>query len=328
MTRFDRQQMSEEHDPKLAVGFAAASVLPGESQEDFDLLRNDLWEHYEPVGPLEEDLVESIVDVLWRKTRLGVFQRAFEARLKWGSYFEYPGDPQGLSRIFQDDRRQLAEMCVKGMTIIAAEIVESELADKKSGEGTETAKDNAEYAQDMPGASKQDTDGCATGNTEASGNTTIDEIPKGMLKRVVDAALAEIKSGHTDSLEDVVSRIANREFVAETEISSDPTNARGEFKKILDVFNNMMAAVGAVFGSATVEDLMERIHRDATEHSLARFGALLTPESHGAELRHKELLDLSIERAHDRLIKYQAARAKKAAADIVSLQPGWAARKR
>jgi hypothetical protein len=275
--------MSEEHDPKLAVGFAAASVLPGESQEDFDLLRNDLWEHYEPVGPLEEDLVESIVDALWRKTRLGVFQRAFEARLKWGPYFEYPGDPQGLIRIFQDDRRQLAEMCVKGMTIIAAEIVESELADK-SGEGTETAKDNAEYAQDMPSASKQDTDGGATGNTEASGNTTIDEIPKGMLKRVVDAALTEIKSDHTDSLEDVVSRIANREFVAETKISSDPTHASGEFKKILDAFNNMMAAIGAVFGSSAVKDLMERIHRDATEHSLAELGTLLTPECHGGLL--------------------------------------------
>jgi hypothetical protein len=335
VSKFDREQMSEEQDPKRVVGFAAASVLPGESQEDFDLLRDDLWEHYEPEGPVEEDLVESIVHVLWRKTHLGVFQRAFEARQKWGSYFEYPGDPQGLTRIFKDHRQQMAQMCIKGMTIIAAEIVEIELADK-SGEGTKTIQDNAEYVQNMPGASKQDKDDCATGNTEASGNTTIDVIPKGMLKKVVDGALAEIKSDHTkaetatrrESLEDVVGRIANREFVAEIKISSDPRRANGEFQKILDVFNNMMDAVGDALGNSAVQDLMKRIHRDATARSLAEFGMLLTPECHSDELRHKELLDLSIERAHNRLMKYQAARAKKTAADIVSLQPGWAARKR
>jgi hypothetical protein len=61
---------------------------------------------------------------------------------------------------------------------------------------------------------------------------------------------------------------------------------------------------------------------------LARFGDLLTPEFYVSELRFAELLDLTIARAHNRLMKYQAARAKKTAADIVSLQPGWAARKR
>jgi hypothetical protein len=327
MGKFDREQMPEEHDPKRAAGFAPTPVLPGESQEEYERLWEDLWERYQPVGPLEEDLVETIIAVLWRKTHLGVFQRAFEARVKWGFYFDCPGDRQGLTRIFKDDPQQLAEMCVKGMTIIATEIVESELADK-SGEATETTEDNAEYVEDMPGASKQDTDCCETGTTEASGNTTIDEIPEGMLKRVVDGAFAEIKSDHTESLEDVVSRIANREFVAETERSNEPRSAGEEFQKILDLFNNMMGAVGVVLGNSAVEDLMVRIHRDATEHSLAGLGSLLTPECHSAELRHKELCDLSIERAHNRLMKYQGERKKKVAADIVSLQPGWAARKR
>jgi hypothetical protein len=332
MNKFDREQLPEENDPKRAVGFAAASVLPGESQEGFDRLREELWEHYEPEGAVEEDLVDSIVDVLWRKTHLEVFQRAFEARMKWGSYFEYPGDPQGLTRIFDDHRLQLAEMCVKGMTIIAGAIVETELADK-SEEGTSATKDNAEYVQIIPDASKQDADGCAIGNTEA---TTIDEIPKGMLKRVVDVALAEIKSDYTkadtatrrESLEDVVGRIANREFVAETKMSSDPKRASGEFQKVLDVYNNMMEAVEAASGSSALKDLMKRIYHDDTEHSLARLGTLLTPECHSAELRHKELLDLSIERAHNRLMKYQGERKKKVAADIVSLQPGWSACRR
>ena len=95
VSKFDREQMSEEQDPKRAVGFAAASVLPGESQEDFDLLRDDLWEHYEPEGPVEEDLVESIVHVLWRKTHLGVFQRAFEARQ---TLFRIPGRSAGIDQ--------------------------------------------------------------------------------------------------------------------------------------------------------------------------------------------------------------------------------------
>jgi hypothetical protein len=334
MRKFDRDRRTEEHDLKRAVGFAARPVLPGESQEAYERLRDDLWDQYEPDSPVEEDLVDTIADAIWRKTHLNVFQHAFEARVKWGSYFEYPGDPYGVSRIFQKNCQQLATMCVHGTTIIATNIVESKLAD--AGEDTETTKDNSENAENTQDVSKGDTDSGKTVDKEVSRNPTIDEIPEGMLKRVVDAALAEIAADYTnagtatgvESLEDVVSRVVKREFAAETEKSSDQKHFNGEFEKTVDLYNDMIADVEAALDSAAAEELIEQIYCDKTEHSLARLGDLLTPECHSAELRHKELMDLSIERAHDRLKKYQAARAKNAVSNIASLQPGWAARKR
>ena len=216
MSKFDHDRETEKDDLKRAVGFAARPVLPGESQEGYERLRDDLWDQYEPDGPVEEDLVDTIADAIWRKTHLNVFQHAFEARVKWGSYFEYPGDPHGFLRIFRENDQQLAAMCVHGTTIIATNIVESKLADAGE-EDTETTKDNSENAQNALDVSKGDTDSGKTVDKEASGNTTIDEIPEGMLKRVVDTALADITADYpnagsttrVESLEDVVSRFAN-----------------------------------------------------------------------------------------------------------------------
>jgi hypothetical protein len=126
----------------------------------------------------------------------------------------------------------------------------------------------------------------------------------------------------------VVSRIVEREFAAQNKKSGARKASGGEYEKIADLFSNMMTSVCAALGGAAVEELMEQIHQDAAEHSLAQLGDLLTPECHSAELRHKELVDLCIERAHDRLMKYRAVRTKRAAANIVSLQPDWAARRR
>jgi hypothetical protein len=335
MSKFDRDWKTEEHDLKRAVGFAARPVLPGENQEAYERLVDDLWEQYEPEGPVEVDLVDSIADAIWRKKHIDVFHRAFEARVKWGAYFEYPGDPHGFLRIFRKNCQQLAAMFVHGTTIIATNIVESKLADagEEDAKTTEDTSGNVENALDV---STEDTDCGKTLDKEASLNPTIDEIPEGMLKRVVDTALAEITADYTNagaatgvkSLDDVISRVVKREFVAETEKSGDQKNCNGTFEKTADLYNKMIADVEAALGNAAAEELIKQIYCDETEHSLAQLGDLLTPECHGAELRHKELIDLSIERAHDRLKKYQAARAKKAVANIASLQPGWAARKR
>jgi hypothetical protein len=118
----------------------------------------------------------------------------------------------------------------------------------------------------------------------------------------------------------------------ELELAAEKSGASmpgiGEHEKIADLFSYMMASVDPAWGAAAVQELMKKFHYDEAELSLAQFGDLLTPECHSAELRYKDLLDLTIERAHGRLTKYQAARAKRAAADIVSLQPDWVARRR
>jgi hypothetical protein len=60
---------------------------------------------------------------------------------------------------------------------------------------------------------------------------------------------------------------------------------------------------------------------------LAKLGDLLTPENYIDELHFNEVLDQTIARAHGRLMKYQASRARKSAANVNSLQPGWVADK-
>src|SRR5262245_8915589 len=45
-------------------------VLPGEDEEAFEDLRNQVWADRSPVGPIEEFLVDRIVNAMWRLQRL------------------------------------------------------------------------------------------------------------------------------------------------------------------------------------------------------------------------------------------------------------------
>jgi hypothetical protein len=332
MSRLDRDRRTGEDHPKCAVGFAPKPVWPGESQEAYDQLFDDLVWQYDPVGRIEENLVETIVDALWRKEHIDVFQRAFEARRKWGAYFKYPGDPEGVSRISRAD--QLAAMRVLSTTILATVIVQSELADTGGEDATGTTEDNSKTLEKALDVSKKGADGDETADSAASNNSLIAKIPEGLFKRVVRAALAEIEADCTSAdgkaqdefLVPVVSRIVELELAAEKSGARQP--AIGEYEEIADRFSDSLASVDPAWGAAAVQGSMKKIHHDEAEHSLAQLGDLLTPECHSAELRYKDLLDLTIERAHDRLTKYQAARTKRAAANIVSLQPVWAARRR
>ena len=61
----------------LAHGLTATCVLiPGECQEDYERLREGIWEEYDPHGPLEEEFAERLVSQLWRLRRVPVFESA------------------------------------------------------------------------------------------------------------------------------------------------------------------------------------------------------------------------------------------------------------
>jgi hypothetical protein len=106
-----------------------------------------------------------------------------------------------------------------------------------------------------------------------------------------------------------------------------PTVAK-RIEKMLDQFQNMMAVVESTLGSDVVADIFRNVGDNITEQALAELGDLLTPEHALEEIRFAEVLDLRVERAHDRLMKMQDWRAKKAAVNVVTLQPDWVARKR
>jgi hypothetical protein len=50
-------------------------MLWGEKQEDYDALRDGLYVEWTPAGPTEENLVQTLLDLLWRSRRLSLFDK-------------------------------------------------------------------------------------------------------------------------------------------------------------------------------------------------------------------------------------------------------------
>jgi hypothetical protein len=305
MSTIYQQRHTQEHDSKRAIGFAASSVLPGEDQEEFDLLLDELCVQYEAEGPAEEDAVQTMANAIWRKRHLEIFQRAIEARMRWGPHFNYPGDPAGFGRITQESRHLLEEYT----TLFVTKMVEKEL--------------------DETGATK------AVGQTQTNDNTTCSALPEGIFKRMVENATAGIKVNneekthrsamHAEDMKYIVREVAKKEFATEN-ANSELCSIGEQNEKMLDAFIKLMAAFETALDRAVVQDILEKMLCKSTEQSLAKFGDLLTPECYMAELCLIELLDLSIERSYDRLIKLQNSRAKKSRGN--PLQPDWMARRR
>jgi hypothetical protein len=63
--------------------YSALGLLPGESPTAFEKLRRDVFAELKPNGPLEEDEVETISCILWRKKNLQTFQTAALAKEYW-----------------------------------------------------------------------------------------------------------------------------------------------------------------------------------------------------------------------------------------------------
>ncbi len=56
------------------------TVLPGEDPAGFRKLQEDLFAEFAPDGPLEEDIVETIARLTWRKQNLLTYGMAATAR--------------------------------------------------------------------------------------------------------------------------------------------------------------------------------------------------------------------------------------------------------
>ncbi len=78
----NRQNALKSTGPKTPEGKSTASqnsfkhglltsqnIIKGESQAEFDLHRDQIYEEYEPVGPIEKHLVQRIITLTWRLKR-------------------------------------------------------------------------------------------------------------------------------------------------------------------------------------------------------------------------------------------------------------------
>ncbi len=336
MSAFDRDLKTEERNPKRSAGFVAKAVLPGEKREDFDLLVADLWDQYDPEGPIEEDAVQTIAQAIWRKNHLDVFNRAFVARKRWGFYYQYPGDPDGPVRMSQENYKKIAVSYVEMLTTCATHFVDKRLAEGSTAEavGQEAIRST------KGGAAATAADGDAQSDPAAQADDATADFVPDFIRGTVDAAVSEIDEINQVEKDDAAKRAKLKariikgavERKIEAEKESAKSNRPVTDSEQIEVMTGLLAKLAAVletaFGVGFVEETFERIGRQCIEHELASFGDLLAPDGYISELEFVERLDATIERAHKRLMKYQAERIKKSATKIASLQPGWAARKR
>jgi hypothetical protein len=164
-----------------------------------------------------------------------------------------------------------------------------------------------------------------------------EDVTKTILGAVVNKGLVEVKKmyrprasrGSTASNIDSIIEGVVKKGLKEIPSQKDaPPTVVGRMEKMWDQFHTMMAVVESTLGADVVAEIFQRMVDSITQQTLAEFGDLLTPEHALEEMRFAESLALCVERAHDRLMKMQDRRAKKAAGNLVTLQPGWAARKR
>jgi hypothetical protein len=64
-------------------GYSVTGLLPGEDAAAFEQLHQELRTTYCPDGPLEEDAIATIGNLLWRRQNLGTVRRAEAARKRY-----------------------------------------------------------------------------------------------------------------------------------------------------------------------------------------------------------------------------------------------------
>ena len=81
------QRVSRVH-PALKHGaYSAMGVLPGENRAEFEKLHRELVNEFSPSGALENDIVDDMVRLLWRKNNLRTLNIAKFARDRYTAIF-------------------------------------------------------------------------------------------------------------------------------------------------------------------------------------------------------------------------------------------------
>jgi hypothetical protein len=86
-------------------GYSGITLLPGEDPQAFKKLQHDLIAEFEPIGRFEEDIVEQMARLLWRKQNLLTYRLVNEAkkRISVINYELVPQPPSPFSLLFSSD---------------------------------------------------------------------------------------------------------------------------------------------------------------------------------------------------------------------------------
>jgi len=80
--------------PALKHGlYSEMTLLPQEDRAAFEELRRSVFVEYEPNGPTEEEIVEEMSRLMWRKQNLVTYRLAEEARDRHSSIYCGLGPP-------------------------------------------------------------------------------------------------------------------------------------------------------------------------------------------------------------------------------------------
>ena len=73
-------RIKKRHSALKHAGYCATSILPGESAAEFEKLYQELILDLTPIGALENEIVATIMYLLWRRKNLATFRIAERAQ--------------------------------------------------------------------------------------------------------------------------------------------------------------------------------------------------------------------------------------------------------
>jgi hypothetical protein len=90
-------------------GYSATVLLPGESVDEFEKLRQDLIANFAADGALEEDIVADLAGRLWRKQNRATFRAAEVARQHYDAIFSREFDGLRGSDLTEEEKNEEKE---------------------------------------------------------------------------------------------------------------------------------------------------------------------------------------------------------------------------
>ena len=70
-------------------GYARTTLFPGEDAAAYKRLHDGIVAEFAPVGPVEEDIVKELADLLWRKQNFGIFRLAQKVKVQHSAFFDH-----------------------------------------------------------------------------------------------------------------------------------------------------------------------------------------------------------------------------------------------